>query len=243
MAEATTAATFAIVDRATGQIAQIYESATGAATPEAFGGPLGWPETSAHVAVPAELAGLPADRLAAVADATAAPAGYVIVAAAPPPMLKIAVIDLATDTIQHIYDAPAPNQRQFGGPWGWPDATKHVALPDGADTEIVRPVRRVVEAAPAPAGDGYGYEVTPVAVVTYDFEIDPEKRAAKEARLWEALRAKRNALLTECDWTQVADAPLTDEKKAAWLAYRKALRDLPGTVADVWGGVVWPERP
>jgi hypothetical protein len=58
----------------------------------------------------------------------------------------------------------------------------------------------------------------------------------KEQRLWEMLRAKRNALLTESDWTQVASAALTDEKKEAWRMYRQALRNLSGSVVDVWGG-------
>jgi hypothetical protein len=61
----------------------------------------------------------------------------------------------------------------------------------------------------------------------------------KRKRLWDALRAKRNELLSECDWTQVADAPLTEEKRKAWKAYRQALRDLPSG-----GGVVgWPGKP
>ena len=54
-------------------------------------------------------------------------------------------------------------------------------------------------------------------------------------------RSVRNKLLAECDWTQAADAPLTDSQKAAWRAYRQALRDLPTTtnVADP----VFPEKP
>ena len=41
------------------------------------------------------------------------------------------------------------------------------------------------------------------------------------------VRAQRNALLAECDWTQVADAPVDD---LAWAAYRQALRDIPDQV-------------
>jgi hypothetical protein len=66
--------------------------------------------------------------------------------------------------------------------------------------------------------------------------VDPAKRDEKEARLWSALRAKRNALLGECDWKQVADAPLTAEQREAWKEYRQALRNLPGGGGvDVWG--------
>ena len=41
------------------------------------------------------------------------------------------------------------------------------------------------------------------------------------------IREERNRLLQESDWTQMPDAPLCEEEKKAWAAYRKALRDLP----------------
>lgn len=50
-------------------------------------------------------------------------------------------------------------------------------------------------------------------------------------------RDKRNSLLTECDWTQIADVPLTAECKAAFATYRQALRDV-----DLLNPV-WPEKP
>ena len=48
------------------------------------------------------------------------------------------------------------------------------------------------------------------------------------------VRFHRDALLAASDWTQVADAPVD---KAAWAAYRQALRDfpadwVPGPTAD-----------
>lgn len=52
-------------------------------------------------------------------------------------------------------------------------------------------------------------------------------------------RAKRNALLTASDWTQVADAPVD---KAAWAAYRQALRDVPNQDGFP-ANVVWPVAP
>jgi hypothetical protein len=44
----------------------------------------------------------------------------------------------------------------------------------------------------------------------------------------EVMRAVRNQLLAQSDWTQLADAP-TD--KTAWATYRQALRDFPTTWA------------
>jgi len=56
------------------------------------------------------------------------------------------------------------------------------------------------------------------------------------------LRGKRAKLLLECDWTQVADAPVD---KQAWQAYRQALRDLPSnydTITNI-NDVEWPVPP
>ncbi|WP_119461878.1 tail fiber assembly protein [Rhodospirillaceae bacterium SYSU D60014] len=56
---------------------------------------------------------------------------------------------------------------------------------------------------------------------------------------WEQIRAKRDHLLRQSDWTQVPDAPVDKE---AWATYRQALRDVPQTYDDA-ALVVWPERP
>ena len=40
------------------------------------------------------------------------------------------------------------------------------------------------------------------------------------------MRAIRNDLLAQSDWTQIADAPVDRE---AWATYRQALRDFPTT--------------
>ena len=42
----------------------------------------------------------------------------------------------------------------------------------------------------------------------------------------EVMRAVRNQLLAQSDWTQLADAQCD---KAAWSTYRQALRDFPAT--------------
>lgn len=55
------------------------------------------------------------------------------------------------------------------------------------------------------------------------------------------LRHKRNQLLTESDWTQLQDSPLTDAQKQSWATYRQSLRDLPTTV-DI-NNIVYPEKP
>jgi len=74
--------------------------------------------------------------------------------------------------------------------------------------------------------------------------IADEKEAAEEAArdYWEELRDLRDFKLSECDWTQIADVPLTEEQKTAWATYRQALRDLPANTEDP-KNPVWPTAP
>ena len=59
------------------------------------------------------------------------------------------------------------------------------------------------------------------------------------------MRRIRKDLLQESDITQLADAPLTDAKKAEWVTYRQALRDMPVTNASAttYEEIIWPEKP
>lgn len=56
------------------------------------------------------------------------------------------------------------------------------------------------------------------------------------------LRANRNLLLRETDWTQMPDAPLSEEKKSEYANYRQSLRDITLNVIDPTN-VVWPTKP
>jgi len=60
-----------------------------------------------------------------------------------------------------------------------------------------------------------------------EFVIIEDLAVTRTDNILEILRLKRDALLTESDWTQVNDSPLTDTKKAEWSTYRQTLRDLP----------------
>jgi hypothetical protein len=59
---------------------------------------------------------------------------------------------------------------------------------------------------------------------------------------WKELRRLRDQKLAECDWTQIADVPLTEEQKPAWVTYRQALRDLPANTEDP-KNPIWPAKP
>jgi len=52
------------------------------------------------------------------------------------------------------------------------------------------------------------------------------------------VRSNRNQILSSTDWTQLADAP---GDKAAWMAYRQALRDIPTQAGFPWN-VEWPKK-
>jgi hypothetical protein len=52
-------------------------------------------------------------------------------------------------------------------------------------------------------------------------------------------RDQRDVLLSQSDWTQVADAPVD---QAAWATYRQALRDVPSQ-AGFPENINWPTRP
>ncbi len=53
------------------------------------------------------------------------------------------------------------------------------------------------------------------------------------------IRQRRNELLKESDWTQVADVPVD---KVAWAVYRQALRDITAQNGFPWN-VQWPTQP
>ena len=44
---------------------------------------------------------------------------------------------------------------------------------------------------------------------------------------WEGIKMIRNFLLSDCDWTQMPDAPIEATLKAQWTAYRQKLREIP----------------
>lgn len=66
--------------------------------------------------------------------------------------------------------------------------------------------------------------------------------AKENAQRAASIRRERNGKLRDCDWTQLADAPLTGTQKAAWTTYRQALRAIPEQ-AQFPASVSWPTAP
>lgn len=61
-------------------------------------------------------------------------------------------------------------------------------------------------------------------------------RTAKQSTL---VRQERNTKLSDCDWTQLPDAPVD---KSAWTTYRQALRDVTKQSGFPWQ-ITWPVEP
>ena len=70
-------------------------------------------------------------------------------------------------------------------------------------------------------------------------EQEAAYKAMKNAEQAKSVRASRNEKLKDCDWTQVADAPVD---KAIWATYRQALRDVTAQSGFPWA-IDWPTNP
>ena len=73
-------------------------------------------------------------------------------------------------------------------------------------------------------------------------EQEAAYRASIDAKVGTSVRANRDQKLAASDWTQMADSPLTSEKKTEWATYRQSLRDLP-TASGFPHTMTWPDEP
>ena len=67
----------------------------------------------------------------------------------------------------------------------------------------------------------------------------PEEMAAQKAA---QIRRVRDSLISETDWTQLLDAPISDESREYVRVYRQELRDIPQQESFP-DEVIWPEKP
>ena len=83
-----------------------------------------------------------------------------------------------------------------------------------------------------------------VETTTTKAEHEAAYQATLDAKVAETNRKTRNDLLTDSDWTQMNDSPLTNEEKTAWATYRQELRDISDL--DAWPNLDdadWPVAP
>ena len=64
---------------------------------------------------------------------------------------------------------------------------------------------------------------------------------ADDTLTWDDIRATRDELLSDTDWTMTTGATVD---QAQWAAYRQVIRDIPQTYKDKTpDDVVWPTQP
>ena len=138
--------------------------------------------------------------------------------------MKVAIVIIETLAIPHVYDAPEPQQGNWGGEWGSPKVTVHMEVPEGLDPQCLMAVR-----------DSESGEIT--------LQTDPTKVAQKTADQWTSVRTQQSDLLYKSDWTcSVVDPPAPIlAQRDHWIAYRAALRDVT-TQSDPFN-IVWPSPP
>jgi hypothetical protein len=81
-----------------------------------------------------------------------------------------------------------------------------------------------------------------MGLVHLDDHTFPEPEPLDLEAVKASLRPVRNRLLAASDWTQLNDSTLSEDKLAAWSAYRQELRDLTDEI-DENGEVEFPVAP
>lgn len=120
--------------------------------------------------------------------------------------------------------------------------------PDGTIRDVVRKLasymtvgegERIVGYNP-PSFDASLFAASPVTPVpAEDMEVTFDVQPLPNDTVWPAIRAQRDALLAQSDWTQMPDVSIST--KAAWAEYRQALRDI--TQQSDPHNIVWPTSP
>ena len=85
--------------------------------------------------------------------------------------------------------------------------------------------------------DDVSDEALQAALDSYDHDQFVDDRA------WATVRAKRNQLLRDSDWTAVTDSALGGAEQIDWEEHRQDLRDIPQTYSADVESVVWPDAP
>lgn len=136
--------------------------------------------------------------------------------------VTVAVITKSDLNINFTYVATEPQQSTYSYPWNDANRYVHIAIPPTLTLQNIRVVRQE---------DG-----------TIIIEEDPVRTQLMNEGFWQAVRVRRNLLLSSSDWTQLPDAQLTQEKKQQYQEYRQQLRDLPQVSANPTF-ITWPTEP
>lgn len=108
-------------------------------------------------------------------------------------------------------------------------------LPGEFATEIASPLMP----SELYVADGAVLVRPPRPSMAYDFDVALGAWVLNTASAWAEVRAKRDRLLKECDWTQLPDVP--ESTRVAWVTYRQQLRDV--TLQTDPTAIAWPTSP
>lgn len=99
------------------------------------------------------------------------------------------------------------------------------------------------QAGPNQVYNGSNFVIDTNEVVEYQQVRDKTAQEISEEieSTWRAIRDRRNQLLSECDWTQLSDSPLTNQKQTEWQIYRQELRDITNQPDPF--SITWPTSP
>ena len=114
------------------------------------------------------------------------------------------------------------------------------------DSEIVDVEAHTIAAHTDEDGNDVAEEdVATTYVQTHLVGDDTAKTARLLAEEWTRIRAERDRLLANSDWTQGNDTPLSDADKAKWTTYRGKLRTLPVDQSSktTYASITWPTKP
>jgi hypothetical protein len=164
-------------------------------------------------------------------------------------------MQIRTNDGQVMYEAEFRTFIKANGGPSWDTTTPEVLEALGADVVFEGPqasggtVYQFSQAAGVEQIEGKWYtkyilgpvftETTVDGVTTTAAEQEAAYKAAKDAEQAKSVRTSRGEKLKDCDWTQVADAPVD---KAVWATYRQALRDVTQQSGFPWT-ITWPTQP
>ena len=78
--------------------------------------------------------------------------------------------------------------------------------------------------------------------VTTAADNEAAYRTSVDNKAAASVRAERDSKLAACDWTVLADSPLSTSKKTEWKAYRTQLRDI-SAASGFPHTMEWPTEP
>jgi hypothetical protein len=165
-------------------------------------------------------------------------------------LLEVIKMQIRTQTGAVMYEAEFRAYTKANGGPSWDITTTEVLTALGAEVVLEGPqatggtVYQYSQASGVEQIDGKWYTKYVLGPVFTDGETTAAEqevayKAQKDAEQAKSVRATRDAKLAECDWTQVADAPVD---KTVWATYRQALRDITAQEGFPWT-ITYPDAP